>query len=85
VLAMMSAVGLAFRLLRIALLQFLEAFERNVMTPNRETVLGPASSEADRFNELRDQIDAMLVGLRSLIYLARTGTASSFPTPRSRH
>lgn len=29
------------------------------MTPNRETVLRPASSEADRFNELRDHIDAM--------------------------
>ena len=29
------------------------------MTPNRETVLRPASSEADRFNELRDQIDAL--------------------------
>jgi excisionase family DNA binding protein len=29
------------------------------MTPNRETVLRPTPSEADRFNELRAQIDAM--------------------------
>ena len=32
------------------------------MTPNRETVLRPASSEADRFNELRDHAEALFGG-----------------------
>jgi excisionase family DNA binding protein len=34
------------------------------MTPNRETVLRPAASEADRFNELRDRLDAIFGGPR---------------------
>ena len=32
------------------------------MTPNRETVLRPAASEAELFNELRDHLDAMFSG-----------------------
>jgi excisionase family DNA binding protein len=50
-----------------------------MMTPNRETVLRPASSEADRFNELRDRIDAMLGGAERPYVLGPDGERIDLP------
>jgi len=49
------------------------------MTPNRETVLRPASSEAERFNELRDQIDAMFGGPQKPHLLGPDGEGIELP------
>jgi excisionase family DNA binding protein len=49
------------------------------MTPNRETVLRPASSEAERFNELRDQIDAMFDGPQKPHLLGSNGECIDLP------
>jgi len=49
------------------------------MTPNRETVLHPASSEADRFNELRDRIDAMFCGPQKPCFLGPDGERMDLP------
>jgi excisionase family DNA binding protein len=49
------------------------------MTPNRETVLRPASSEADRFNELRDQIDALFAEAQKPYLLSPDGERIDIP------
>jgi excisionase family DNA binding protein len=49
------------------------------MTPNRETVLRPASSEADRFNELRDQIDALFAEAQKAYLLSPDGERIDIP------
>jgi len=49
------------------------------MTPNRETVLRPAASEADRFNELRDRIDAMFGGPGKPYLLGSDGERIDLP------
>jgi len=49
------------------------------MTPNRETVLRPAASEADRFNELLDQIDAMFGGSKNAYLLGPAGERIDLP------
>jgi len=49
------------------------------MTPNRETVLRPAASEADRFNELRDQLDALLGGAQKPYLLGPDGERIDLP------
>jgi excisionase family DNA binding protein len=49
------------------------------MTPNRETVLRPAASEADRFNELRDHLDAMFCGPRRPYLLGPDGERIDLP------
>jgi excisionase family DNA binding protein len=67
------------RLLRIVLLQFPESALRNVMPPNRETVIRPASFEADRFDELRGQIDAMFGGPQKPYLLGPDGERIVLP------
>ena len=49
------------------------------MSPNRETVLRPASSEADRFNELRDQIDALFAEAQKPYLLSPDGGRIDIP------
>jgi excisionase family DNA binding protein len=49
------------------------------MTPNRETVLRPASSEANLFNELRDQIDALFSGVQKPYLLGSDGQRVDLP------
>ncbi len=49
------------------------------MTPNRETVLRPASSEADRFNELRDQLDALFAEAQKPYLLGPDGERIDIP------
>jgi excisionase family DNA binding protein len=49
------------------------------MTPNRETVIRPASSEADRFDELRGQIDAMFGGPQRPYLLGPDGERIELP------
>jgi excisionase family DNA binding protein len=49
------------------------------MTPNRETVLRPASSEADRFNELRDQIEALFAEAQKPYLLSPDGERIDIP------
>jgi len=74
--------GLSFsplRLLRIVVLQFPESASRNVMTPNRETVIRAASSEADRFDELRGQINATFGGPQKPHLLGPDGERLELP------
>ena len=61
------------------LLQFSQSLARNVMTPNRETVLRPAASEADLVNELRDHLDAMFSGPRRPYLLGSDGERIELP------
>jgi len=49
------------------------------MTPNRETVIRPASFEADRFDELRGQIDAMFGGPQKPYLLGADGERIELP------
>jgi excisionase family DNA binding protein len=49
------------------------------MTPSRETVLRPASSEADLFNQLRDQIDALFGGAQKPYLLGPDGERIDVP------
>lgn len=49
------------------------------MTPNRETVLRAASSEEDRFIELRDQIDALFGEAQKPYLLSPDGERIEIP------
>jgi excisionase family DNA binding protein len=49
------------------------------MTPSRETVIQPASSEAGRFNELRDQVDALFGGAQKPHLLGADGQSIELP------
>jgi excisionase family DNA binding protein len=49
------------------------------MTPNRETVLRAASSEEDRFIELRDQIDALFAEAQKPYLLSPDGERIEIP------
>ena len=49
------------------------------MTPNRETVLRPASSEADRFHELREHADAIFGGNEKPYLLSSAGERIELP------
>ena len=49
------------------------------MTPNRETVIRPASFEADRFDELRCQIDAVFGGPQKPYLLGPDGERIELP------
>jgi excisionase family DNA binding protein len=49
------------------------------MTPNRETVLRAASSEEDRFIELRDQIDALFGEAQTPCLLSPDGERIEIP------
>ena len=49
------------------------------MTPNRETVIQPASSEAGRFNELRDQVNALFGGSQKPHLLGPDGKRIELP------
>lgn len=49
------------------------------MTPNRETVLRAASSEEDRFIELRDQIDALFGEAQKPYLLSPDGERIDIP------
>ena len=49
------------------------------MTPNRETVLRAASSEEDRFIELRDQIDALFGEAQKPCLLSPDGERIEIP------
>lgn len=49
------------------------------MTPNRETVLRPASSEEDRFIELRDQLHALFGEAKKPYLLSPDGERIDIP------
>ena len=49
------------------------------MTPDRETVLRAASSEEDRFIELRDQIDALFAEAQKPYLLSPDGERIDIP------